>query len=156
MLSRIVSGGQTGADIAALELAVEKNFPHGGWCPRGRRSLAGPIPDCFLLTETPSADYLQRTEWNARDADGTVVLTLDEFLTGGSRKTLEFALLHRKPGLHLSRAKMDTSSAAKALLTFIDEHGIEILNVAGPREAKEPGIHDWTREVLKAALWPDD
>lgn len=154
MLERIVSGGQTGADIAALELALERSIPLGGWCPRGRRSLAGPIPDCFPLRETPSSAYLQRTEWNVRDSDGTVILTLGESLSGGSLKTDEFARLHRRPALHLSRARQDAKAAAAALQAFLDEHLIRTLNVAGPREEKEPGIHAWTREVLRAALWP--
>lgn len=154
MLTRIVSGGQTGADIAALELALEKRFPHGGWCPRGRRSLAGPIPDCFELTQTPSADYLQRTEWNVRDSDGTVILTLGASLNGGSLKTMNYVHDHQKPGLHLSSAKLELAEAARTLLDFIEQHDIKTLNVAGPRESKEPGIHDWTRAVLQAALWP--
>ena len=152
MLQRIVSGGQTGADIAALELALEKKFPHGGWCPKGRRSLAGPIPDQFQLKETPSEHYLQRTEWNARDSDGTVILSLGATLNGGSLKTMDFVHDHQKPGLHLSHAKLSTEEASSALLSFIDEHDIETLNVAGPRESKEPGIHDWVREVLEGVL----
>lgn len=156
MLKRIVSGGQTGADIAALELALEHGFPHGGWCPRGRRSLAGPIPDCFDLRETPGSDYLQRTEWNVRDSGGTVLFSLAEAIRGGTSKTLGFVLMHRKPGLHLCRARMSTPDAARELLAFIEEHGIETLNVAGSRESKEPGIHDWTREVLAAAFWPEE
>ena len=152
MLQRIHSGGQTGADIAALEIALEKDFPHGGWCPKGRRSLAGPIPDCFELKETPSDDYLQRTEWNVRDTDGTVVFTLAKEVTGGSLKTIDYARKHQKPCLHLSQADPQLESLesfANRLLDFIGEHDIETLNVAGSRESKEPGIHDWVREVLE-------
>jgi len=153
MLQRIHSGGQTGADIAALEVALDHDFPHGGWCPKGRRSLAGPIPDCFQLVETPSDDYLQRTEWNVRDTDGTVVFTLAEEATGGSLKTIEYARKHKKPWLHLSQAEPGLESFSARLLAFIDEHSIETLNVAGSRESKEPGIHDWVREVLEAAFF---
>ena len=152
MLARIHSGGQTGADIAALELAVEKGFPHGGWCPKGRRSLAGPIPDCFELKETPSDDYLQRTEWNVRDTDGTVVFTLSEEATGGSLKTIDYTRKHQKPCLHLSQSDQQLESFTNRLLDFIGEHGIETLNVAGSRESKEPGIHDWVREVLESVI----
>jgi hypothetical protein len=66
---RIVSGGQTGADRAALEWAIEYQVPHGGWCPKGRKAENGRIPDRFNLPETPSSDYLQRNEWNVRDSD---------------------------------------------------------------------------------------
>lgn len=154
MISRIISGGQTGADIAALEVAVAHQLPHGGWCPKGRRSLAGPIPDNYQLTETPSSDYLQRTEWNVRDSDGTVVLTLAPQASGGSLKTLDFTRRHHKPALHLSRAQFDTRAAAAALRRFVKQHSIATLNVAGSRESKEPGLHAWTRDVLQASFWP--
>ena len=119
----------------------------------GRRSLSGPIPHQFQLKETPSTDYLQRTEWNVRDSDGTVIFSLGPKLSGGSLKTMDYVHGHHKAGLHLSNAKLDTAAAAEALLAFIEEHGIETLNVAGPRESKEPGIHDWVREVLETALF---
>ncbi len=155
MLTRIVSGGQIGADIAALEIALEKDFPHGGWCPKGRRSLAGPIPECFELQETPSDDYLQRTEWNVRDTDGTVVFTLSKEATGGSLKTIDYTRKHQKPCLHLSQADLQSESLesfTNRLLDFIGEHDIATLNVAGSRESKEPGIHDWVREVLEGVI----
>lgn len=155
MLSQLVSGGQTGADIAALELALEHDLPHGGWCPRGRRSLAGPIPERFQLRETPSPDYLQRTEWNVRDSEGTLILTLAPEASGGSLKTIEFARKHHKPWLHLAQADPGLTSFATRLQDFLAEHRISVLNVAGSRESKEPGIHDWTREVLREALWPE-
>ena len=152
MLNRIVSGGQTGADIAALELALERGFPHGGWCPKGRRSLAGPIPDCFELRETPSDGYLQRTEWNVRDTDGTVVFTLSKNATGGSLKTIDYTRKHQKPCLHLSQADPQLENFTHRLLDFIGEHDIETINVAGSRESKEPGIHNWVREVLDSVI----
>ncbi|MCH7226767.1 YpsA SLOG family protein [Haloferula sp. A504] len=70
MIERIVSGGQTGADRAGLDAAIAAGLPHGGWCPRGRKAEDGPLPKRYLLTETKSASYLTRTEWNARDSDG--------------------------------------------------------------------------------------
>jgi hypothetical protein len=72
LVQKIVSGGQTGADRAALEWAVEHNIPYGGWCPKGRLAEDGPIDLRYQLQETPSSSYPQRTEWNARDSDGTV------------------------------------------------------------------------------------
>lgn len=75
-ISKIVSGGQTGADRAALDYAIAIGIPHGGWCPKGRKAEDGPIGPPYALVETPRADYLQRTEWNVRDTDGTVIFTL--------------------------------------------------------------------------------
>jgi hypothetical protein len=149
MITKLVSGGQTGADIAALDVALLHGFPHGGWCPKGRKSLEGPIPAQYGLTETPSASYLQRTEWNVRDSDGTVVFTFASAATGGSLKTIGFAKKHRKPCLHLSK---DGDGQDAALRKFVVEHGIRTLNVAGSRESKEPGIHDWVMGVLEEAF----
>ena len=83
----IYSGGQTGADIAGLNFAIERGIPHGGWCPRGRKAEDGVIPPRFRLRETPSAGYSQRTEWNVRDSDATVIFTIADRLNGGSLKT---------------------------------------------------------------------
>ena len=73
---KIISGGQTGADRAALEFAIKQGIPHGGWCPKGRRSEDGQIDAKYQLQETPSSNYLQRTEWNVRDSDGTVIFSI--------------------------------------------------------------------------------
>jgi hypothetical protein len=153
MITKLISGGQTGADIAALDVALRHGFPHGGWCPAGRKSLAGPIPTRYQLTETPSADYLQRTEWNVRDTDGTVVFTLAPEATGGSLKTIGFARKHGKPCIHIPRNSGNYTDPALTLQRFVDEHGITKLNVAGSRESKEPGIHDWVMQVLEDAFF---
>lgn len=157
MVSKLVSGGQTGADIAALDVALRFDFPHGGWCPKGRRSLDGPIPDRYQLLETPSTSYLQRTEWNVRDSDGTVVFTLGAEATGGSLRTIGFANKLGKPCLHLSREPglLGYRDCSKLLQAFVQENGIQTLNVAGSRESKEPGIYLWVMGVLERAFFFD-
>lgn len=157
MIEKLISGGQTGTDIAALDTALRFDFPHGSWCPKGRKNLEGTIPARYLLIETPSASYLQRTEWNVRDSDGTVVCTLAETVTGGSLRTIGFARKHGKPCLHLSRnvGRFGYRDRSEFLQRFVEEHGIKILNVAGSRESKEPGIHAWVREVLENAFFWD-
>ena len=153
MIKKIVSGGQTGADIAALDVALHYNFPHGGWCPKGRLSLDGPIPAKYLLTETPSAGYSQRTEWNVRDSDGTVVFTYSKEPTGGSLKTIQFCKKHGKPYLHIFTGY----DIAEQILKFVDEHQIRVLNVAGSRESKDPGIYEMVKRVLSYAFfWRED
>ena len=152
MIEKLISGGQTGADIAALDVGLRHEFPHGGWCPKGRRSLEGPIPARYNLFETPSESYLQRTEWNVRDSHGTVVFTLAAEATGGSLRTIGFAKKHGKPCLHVSSACYE---AALTLQRFGAEHRIKILNVAGSRESKEPGIHAWVAQVLEDAYFWD-
>ena len=106
MLQKIISGGQTGADRAALDFAIARGIPHGGWCPRGRLAEDGTIPALYQLSETPGPDHAQRTEWNVRDSDGTVIFSIAPALTGGSRETAELARQHQKPCLHLVRSVM--------------------------------------------------
>ncbi len=149
-LVKIVSGGQTGADRAALDWAIARGLPHGGWCPRGRKAEDGTIPKRYRLTETPSDGYLQRTEWNVRDSDGTVILSLSQTLTGGSSKTAELARQHGKPWLHL--AKDASEATGERLHRFVQEHGIHVLNVAGPRASTEPNIGAFVRAALDLAF----
>src|SRR5246127_3342882 len=104
-IPKIISGGQTGADRAALDLALEHNVPCGGWCPKGRKAEDGPIDSKYPLKETPSPPYLQRTEWNVRDSDATVLFSIEPTLTGGSLRTMEFAQKHGKPHVHLCPGK---------------------------------------------------
>jgi hypothetical protein len=155
-VERIVSGGQTGADRAALDWAAARGVAHGGWCPRGRRAEDGPIAPAYGLRETPSADYAQRTEWNVRDSDGTVIITLGSGLGGGSRLTAEVAAAIGRPCLHLSRER-DGDEAGAQLAAFLTTHGIRTLNVAGPRASSEPGIEAFVARVLTraAASTPD-
>jgi len=150
VVDRIVSGGQTGADRAALDVAIRHNVPHGGWCPAGRHAEDGTIHPRYHLTETPDAGYEQRTAWNVRDSDGTVVLTLRPHATGGSLYTLHVAASLQRPVLHLSRA---ASGSAAELLEFIAAHHIRCLNVAGSRESTEPGIYAWASALLESALF---
>jgi hypothetical protein len=100
-IAKVISGGQTGADRAALDFAIGAGIPHGGFCPRGRKAEDGPIAKCYELQEATSADYLQRTEWNVRDSDATVVFTIRSELSGGSLRTITFAKKHGKPSLHM-------------------------------------------------------
>jgi hypothetical protein len=131
----IVSGGQTGADRGALDAALEAGVPCGGWCPRGRRAEDGTIPERYPLRETPTAEYPQRTAWNVRDSDGTVILHRGR-VDRGTALTKRLARRARKPVLLL-----DVRTAAPpALAAWIGQEGIERLNVAGPRESRAPGL----------------
>lgn len=144
---RIVSGGQSGADIAALDWAIAHNVDHGGWCPKGRRSEDGPIAAHYLLSETPLANYLQRTEWNVRDSDATVIFTLTDVLDGGSKRTAEFADKLHRPCLHFR-----PSGHPKLLAQFLARHEVMTLNVAGKRESAAPGVYRFVVDRLERAL----
>jgi hypothetical protein len=151
VLQKIISGGQTGADRAALDFAMARGIPHGGWCPRGRLTEDGPIAARYQLSETPDSDYAQRTEWNVRDADGTVIFSITATLTGGSRYTAELAQHRHKPCLHLSRER-DGEAASGKLREFLARHEIKTLNVAGPRQSQEPSVGGFARDVLEQGI----
>lgn len=144
---RIVSGGQSGADRAALDWAIARNVTHGGWCPKGRRSEDGRIPLQYLLSETPLANYLQRTEWNVRDSDATVIFTLTDALDGGSKRTAEFAAKLRRPCLHFRPGVHE-----KFLIQFLARHKVTSLNVAGKRESTAPGTYQFVMDTLDRVL----
>jgi hypothetical protein len=148
---KIVSGGQTGADRAALDWALAHGVAHGGWCPRGRKAEDGRIPPSYDLVETPSADYLQRNEWNVRDSDATVIFTQAAELGGGSRRTSLFAAKQGKPWLHLSEANGIEECVAR-LREFMGRHRPEVLNVAGSRGSKEPDVGPFVHAVLTAVF----
>ena len=141
-LERIVCGGQTGADRAALDFAIEHNIPHGGWCPKGRLAEDGPLPDCYKLQETSTNDNRQRTEANVRDSDGTVLITVATTLSGGSLETFFLAKKHKKPILHLAQEQPDGGSPGEKLRRFIADNGIKALNVAGHERRRSPTFMD--------------
>lgn len=144
---RIISGGQSGVDIAGLDWALAHSVDHGGWCPKGRRSEDGPLPPHYLLSETPLSNYLQRTEWNVRDSDATVIFTLTDVLDGGSKRTAQFAdklhrpWLHFRPGVH-----------PKFLAQFLVRHRVTTLNIAGKRESSAPGVYCFVIDTLDRVL----
>jgi len=141
---KIISGGQTGVDRAALDAAIASGLRHGGWCPLGRIAEDGTIPSVYRLKETPLSGYRQRTEWNVRDSHGTLILSHLP-LSGGTAYTEICALEMKKPA-HI--ADPDKQSAAETAAEWLRANSIRILNVAGPRESSDPGIHDKTFRFL--------
>jgi hypothetical protein len=148
----IVSGGQTGVDRAALTWAMRRGFLHGGWCPRSRWSEDGPIPHKFHLKETPSRAAGERTLWNVRDSDATVIITMKEFLSGGTARTARFCNELSRPVVLLSSAVFTPREAGAALRHFVLKHRVRRLNVAGPRASEEPGAAAFAHAVLDAAF----
>lgn len=146
------SGGQTGADTAALEFSVRHGLPHGGWCPKGRKQeKGGVIPSKFRLKETRSATFAVRTRWNCRDSDGTVIFSIKRKLEGGTKKTAEFARKYGKPLLVIAR-DIGTTPPEFRLLEFLRANRIKTLNVAGPRRSEQPEIGAFVTKVLEGLL----
>ena len=153
MLKKIISGGQTGADVAGLDVAIKHGIPHGGAIPKGRLTEKGLLPEKYNLQEMPTKSYPKRTEKNVVDSDGTVIFTHGN-LTGGSLLTQEKANQYGKPTIHLDMEKHSVDEAADLLLDFIHENGIKVLNVAGSRGSKDPVIYGMTFQVIKkCVLW---
>ena len=148
MFEKIISGGQTGVDRAALDVALELNIPCGGWCPKGRIAEDGPIDFLYPLTETDSSDYITRTEKNVEDSDGTLILNAGP-LNGGTALTIEFVEKHKKPCLV---ADLNIRVHPVKVRKWGQVHKIKILNVAGPRESKAPGIHEKAQEYLREVI----
>jgi len=151
MVKKIISGGQTGADRAALDFAIKHRIPHGGWVPKGRIAEDGVLPKKYRLTQMPTESYQKRTEMNVIGSDGTVIFSHGR-LTGGSAYTKTMASKHAKPYLHLYLDKDDIFQAALLMLEWIDQNEIKTLNVAGPRASKDPKIYEKVSGVLKSAL----
>lgn len=127
-----------------MNWAIKHGFPHGGWCPAGKLAEDGKIADSYQLSETPSSDYAVRTEWNVRDSDATLIFSLAPQLTGGSKLTQEFCIRYRKPCLHI-HPELDAVRLARE---FLKRNPVKVLNIAGSRISREPGIVEFVRVTL--------
>ena len=148
---RLVSGGQTGADRAALDVALELGLDHGGWAPKGRAAEDGPLPDRYRVRETPSEDPAERTERNVAGSDATLLISHGP-LTGGSELTRAFAAELGKPLLHVELGRLGAAEAADRIARWLGALGCRTLNVAGPRSSEEAGIYAAASAVLRRAL----
>lgn len=152
MIEKIVSGGQTGADRAALDVAIELGLETGGWIPRGRRAEDDVIPDVYSdLTEANSTNYAERTRLNVLDSDATLVLAFGP-PTGGTALTAHLAHELNRPYFVIDLEQTDELTAIADLRAWLTRSEPRVLNVAGPRLSKEPRIASATANVLRGAL----
>jgi len=158
MFDKIISGGQTGADRAALDIAIKFRIPHGGWCPRGRMAEDGILPDHYLLNCPTDNDsdshepdiYAERTKLNIRDSDGTLIFApsfpLLADVSNGTRLTIAEAERSNKPRYIIDLSK---NQSVQIISDWIETHQIAVLNIAGPRESQCPGIYRNTYRFLE-------
>lgn len=146
-LEKVVSGGQTGVDRAALDLALELSIPCGGWCPKGRRAEDGAIPARYPLQESPTTNYAERTALNVKDSDGTLILTRGP-LRGGTALTKTFVERYRRPCLVVDLHQ----TIEQQVHDWLTLNSIRVLNVAGPRESSQPGITRQASAFLRAVF----
>ncbi len=143
-IEKLVSGGQTGVDRAALDVALDLGIAHGGWCPSGRIAEDGPIDARYRLWEMDVTDYAARTKQNVIDSDATLILYRGR-MQGGTLLTYRVAQRENKPVL---RVRMDGDVSIPQIATWIHQNGIATLNVAGPRGSAHPEIYSTARRVL--------
>ena len=148
MIAKIVSGGQTGVDRGALDAALDRSVPCGGWCPKGRRAEDGVIPEIYPLKETTSAEYHYRTEMNVIESDGTLIVSRGR-LSGGTALTKRLAEEGGKPVLVMDTK---TTGQVEGVVQWVRRHRIHVLNVAGPRESQRQGIQTQTRALVTRVI----
>jgi len=151
MIKKIISGGQTGADQAALDAAIKYNFSYGGWIPKGRKTEDGRFPDEYKLQEMSTGSYKERAEQNVIDSDGTVIISHGK-LTGGSKLTEKFAEKHLKPCLHIDLYNTPAFMASSLINSWVILHKIKTLNVAGPRASKNPDIYQNVKYIIEGVI----
>jgi len=150
-ITKIISGGQTGADRAGLDYAIANKIPHAGWVPKGRKTEDGKLPECYQLQEMPTGEYRKRTEKNILDSDGTLIVSHGQ-LSGGSALTRELAKKNKKFWIHIDMQEVTLETAAARLVSWIEKNRIGTLNVAGPRASKDPKIYAATLALLEQAV----
>jgi len=151
MIEKIISGGQTCADRAALDVALKFNIPHGGWIPKGRKAEDGSLAEIYRLKEMPTTSYSERTEQNVIDSDGTLIIARGK-LSGGSDYTRKMTLKHKKQLLGIDLNLISHFDAASLIVSWIKLQRVQILNVAGPRASKDPRIYSDTIRILEQVI----
>jgi hypothetical protein len=147
---RILSGGQTGVDRAALDFALKNKLICGGWCPKGRIAEDGKIPDQYPLTEAAVSSYSWRTELNVRDSDATLVI-YSGALGNGTELTIKKTQSQGKP-LMLIDLDNNNELVAENFISWINANKVETLNIAGPRESTNQGIYLKTIKLLEKII----
>ena len=144
---KVISGGQTGVDQAALDVAIRKGLAHGGWCPLGRLCETGTIPEKYQLSPTDSQDYAERTERNVVDSDGTLVLHRGA-PSGGTAWTIECLQRHGKPFLQVDFNQPVGDKELQQVRSWLQQERVAVLNVAGPRASQQPDMGGLARAFL--------
>lgn len=149
-VEKIVSGGQTGVDRAALDVAMFLDIEHGGWCPKGRRAEDGTIPPTYQLKQTSTRNYADRTERNVVDSDGTLILFRGQ-TTGGTELTRKLAEKHQRPAKCVDLDCFHELEFDR-IAEWVSKYNIKVLNVAGPRESTCRGIARQAEQFLVCAF----
>jgi Circularly permutated YpsA SLOG family len=148
---KIISGGQTGVDRAALDAALKHGIECGGWVPAGRLDEFDRIPDRYPVRELEYGSFTERTLRNVKDSDGTIIIYSDT-LGGGTEETIQFCIEQKRPHVLMDAEKIPAERAAKLIADFVREERINTLNVAGPRQSEWTGGYDYAFRTLDTFL----
>ena len=148
---KIISGGQTGVDRAALDGALKHGIECGGWVPAGRLDEFGRIPDRYPVKELLDGSFAERTLQNVKESDGTLIIYPDQ-LYGGTQQTAHFCREQKRPHLLIDASKISIERAADLIAKFVGGQKITTLNVAGPRQMEWPEGYDYAFRTLEIFL----
>ena len=151
MVKKIISGGQTGVDQAALDAAIARGVSHGGWLPAGRKTEAGPLSQRYALVEMKTQSYRERTRKNIVEADATLIISRGQ-LTGGSALTAAIASELEKPCLHIDLSVYDRPDAVTMVKRWLRDYDTDVLNVAGPRASSDGAIYQDAYHIVAEVL----
>jgi Circularly permutated YpsA SLOG family len=145
---KIISGGQTGVDRAALDVALKYEIECAGWCPAGRLDEFGTIPERYPVKELEHGGFEDRTAQNIKDSDGTVIIYFRK-LGGGTKFTFECCKQLHRPYQLIDADKVSVDNAASAIGDFVRQYKIGVLNIAGPRQSEWPGGYGYAFRALE-------
>jgi predicted Rossmann-fold nucleotide-binding protein len=145
--TKIISGGQTGVDRAALDAALKHGIDCGGWCPAGRLDELGKIPERYPLKEMKHGSFAARTLQNVRNSDGTAIIFYGQ-LRGGTAQTVTFCENEKRPHLLIDATKTSAEEAAQLIRKFVQERNVAALNIAGPRQSEWTEGYDYAFRAI--------
>jgi hypothetical protein len=148
---KIISGGQTGVDRAALDVALKHRIECGGWCPAGRLDEFGRIPDRYPVQKMETGGFTERTLKNVKDSDGTIIIHPGK-ISGGTDQTVRFCIELQRPHQLIDASKISAEDAAKLIHDFVCNNKIKVLNVAGPRQSEWPEGYDYASRAVAGSL----
>ncbi len=152
MISKLVSCGRTGVELAALDVAAKIGIAHGGWAPRGMRNEQGPLPAQYGLQEVQSMGFRTAMEQNIMESDGTLLITRGR-KTVETRYAVETALRYQRQLLHVDLSQHSTFEAASLTSSWVALQNIKVVFVTGPSADHDASLYDQTKKILETAFY---
>ncbi|MCJ8501097.1 putative molybdenum carrier protein [Desulfatitalea alkaliphila] len=152
MIRKVLTSGQTGVELAALDTAIKLSIPHGGWTPLGKRNAMGSLPSVYQLQETATIGFQEALDKNTAEADGTLVVSRNQ-ATPWTRKVVQAALKHQRQFLHVDLGQYPLFEAASLIASWLSQQHIKTVFVTGLQDSEDINIYTQTRKVLETAVY---